>query len=372
MSKNRPGYDDIDDMYAVKSMQKKWRESFPGAAVNAANWDVVTGSGMAWAVSGGQLTLTTGTTINVTSSITSKEMFTIPCRLMVSFALSQRIANNTFYLEMVSCDPNTGIVDDQNLISWKLDQTTATQGIYEVKNLSGTVQSSALSTITTTASQAILECEAFADEAWFHSRVLDSVAGRANSYVKHRDIPDPNRTYKARIRAVNGGTAPASTTTLTALFVLVNDYAELTAEITAGRGNMAAGQGIAISYMPGVTGNVTGIPPTPTVFTLNSAATTNATSVKASAGNVFGLAVSNQSAAAKFLKIYNKASAPTVGTDIPILTVPIPVANCVALDLGYEGLRCSTGIALAITNLIADADATAVAVGDVKVWMSYT
>src|SRR4051812_15077088 len=43
-----------------------------------------------------------------------------------------------------------------------------------------------------------------------------------------------------------------------------------------------------------------------------SAATTNATSVKGSAGTVYGIQAFNTSGATKFLKLYNKASAPTV------------------------------------------------------------
>jgi hypothetical protein len=39
--------------------------------------------------------------------------------------------------------------------------------------------------------------------------------------------------------------------------------------------------------------------------------------VKASAGQVYSLFVSNINAAVRYLKLYNKASAPTVGTDVP-------------------------------------------------------
>lgn len=110
--------------------------------------------------------------------------------------------------------------------------------------------------------------------------------------------------------------------------------------------------------------------------TLNSAATTNATSVKAAQGTVYSITASNQSAAAKFVKLYNKASAPTVGTDIPILTIAVPVGSATVINIssvnfGTQGFTLNTGIALAITNLIADSDATAVAVGDVKVMVAY-
>jgi hypothetical protein len=109
----------------------------------------------------------------------------------------------------------------------------------------------------------------------------------------------------------------------------------------------------------------------PTVHTLNSAASTNATSVKAAAGTLMTIAVSNQNAAARFLKLYNKASAPTVGTDIPVMVIPLPASSYQTVDFDTFGSRFSAGIAYAITGLIADTDATAVTAGDTKVVMNY-
>lgn len=104
---------------------------------------------------------------------------------------------------------------------------------------------------------------------------------------------------------------------------------------------------------------------------INSAATTNATSVKASAGNVYSITASNTGAAAAFVKYYNKASAPTVGTDVPVITFTIPIGGHISESFTDFGMRFSTGIALAITNLAADADATAVAAAQVKVITAY-
>lgn len=123
-----------------------------------------------------------------------------------------------------------------------------------------------------------------------------------------------------------------------------------------------------------VTGTVTanqGTAFTPTASTLNSAATTNATSVKNAAGNLYSIAASNVNAAARFLKIYNKASAPTVGTDVPVLVIPIAASAVVNINFGTYGLRLGTGIALAITGAAADNDTTAIGAADVKVCTSY-
>jgi len=108
-----------------------------------------------------------------------------------------------------------------------------------------------------------------------------------------------------------------------------------------------------------------------TPYKLNSAATTNATSLKASAGEVGMIVAFNTSAAAKFLKFYNKASAPTVGTDTPILTLPIPASNNGFVITPSEGIAFSTGIAFAITGAVADGDTTAVAANDVIVCIAY-
>ena len=107
-----------------------------------------------------------------------------------------------------------------------------------------------------------------------------------------------------------------------------------------------------------------------TRFRAISAATTNATSIKASAGNVYGVNFTNTAAAAKFVKLYNKASAPTVGTDPTTDTFTLPANTTV--DINWPlGKPFPTGIALAITNLAPDSDATAVAAGDVIAGIDY-
>lgn len=116
---------------------------------------------------------------------------------------------------------------------------------------------------------------------------------------------------------------------------------------------------------------VTNTPVTPTPSNINSAASTNATSIKASAGTVYSIACSNINAATRYVKFYNKASAPTVGTDVPVLTIAVPTNGTVVVAFGAVGHRFATGIALAITGAAADSDTTAIAANDVKVLTSY-
>jgi hypothetical protein len=102
---------------------------------------------------------------------------------------------------------------------------------------------------------------------------------------------------------------------------------------------------------------------------LISAATTNATSVKAGGGQIYGWSISNVNAAARFVKLYDKASAPTVGTDVPVMTILVPGATTggQAVYSAPAGIAFPTGIALAITTGVGNADTGAVAANEIVV-----
>lgn len=105
----------------------------------------------------------------------------------------------------------------------------------------------------------------------------------------------------------------------------------------------------------------------PTTWHLIAANSTNATSVKASATTLLGCQLGGVGSTPAFLKIYNKASSPTVGTDTPVKTLIIPAASTAAngagsnINFGPGGLTLGTGFAAAVTGVITDADTTAVA-----------
>lgn len=107
--------------------------------------------------------------------------------------------------------------------------------------------------------------------------------------------------------------------------------------------------------------------PNATARLLSAAASTNATSVKASAGNVHKVFGTNTNAAARYLKFYNKASAPTVGTDTPVLTFYLPptAVGGGVFSFNLDKQYFSTGIAYALTTAAADADTSALTGGDV-------
>jgi hypothetical protein len=105
-------------------------------------------------------------------------------------------------------------------------------------------------------------------------------------------------------------------------------------------------------------------------FRLIALGTTNANAVKLSSGQIIGWYLFNASGATRYLKFYNKASAPTVGTDTPTQTIAVP--SGAATNVKFEpGIAFSTGIALAITANAADADTTAVSAGDLIINVYY-
>jgi hypothetical protein len=97
---------------------------------------------------------------------------------------------------------------------------------------------------------------------------------------------------------------------------------------------------------------------------LVSAASTNGTNIKASAGTLGYISASNINAAARYLKIYDKASAPTVGTDTPIATFLLPAGAMTSIALPPQGIKCTAGIGIALTTGIADNDTGAVSAAE--------
>lgn len=444
----------------VDSIQKKWRDSFTRPLAEV--WDIVESNGSTATASAGVLTLTSGANAGGYVEMLSKDTFTLPFRAMFGVQ-NTRNANNHHIMEMVSVDHVTGVPDGRH--SAQIDiggaaSMTATQMLYYVQNGGQVPLASAAATIVSTATYSILELEPFADETYFHSRTLDATTGRANSYVRHQQIPDPNAKYKLRLRSMNHGawksvtgavagtggvirltiTAHAYTGTVwvealngvtnggaevrgnyaitvvdantielngttfagayvagsgraamaaapTAVtmqlqFANVQDYAELTAEITAGRGSTVAGQGIATS-LAGGTAAVTltsttvtpAVPATP--YSVNSAASTNGVLILTGTSGLQGVYATNTGAAAAYVKLYNKATAPTVGTDVPSMIIPVPAAvsgvpGVASVATPFQGYRFALGLGIAITGGAADADTTAVLAGQVKVILSRT
>jgi PBP1b-binding outer membrane lipoprotein LpoB len=176
---------------------------------------------------------------------------------------------------------------------------------------------------------------------------------------------------KVRVTAL---AAVTGTATVTIKAVQGSPFITVSNALPAGTASIGAvTQGGTWTVQPGNTANTTawltelrtGTTNGSTTFFLNSAATTNATLVKSSAGMLYYVMATNTSASTKFVRFYNLTTSPTVGTSTPILVYSIPANSSVSLPLPSMGLKFSTGISFAITGAAAYLDASAVAAGDV-------
>lgn len=104
--------------------------------------------------------------------------------------------------------------------------------------------------------------------------------------------------------------------------------------------------------------------PASTSRLLSAAASTNSTLVKGSAGDLFRVTGYNSKASAVYLKLYNKATAPTCGTDTPVQTHYIPATAKFDIEFTVP-YYFATGIGYCLTGAGADADTTALVAADV-------
>lgn len=164
---------------------------------------------------------------------------------------------------------------------------------------------------------------------------------------------------------VTGLAAVTGTATVTIKCVTGGSMVFLAGSIPAGAaaiGSVAQGAAGAAAWLSEIrTGTTNGS----TTAVLNSAASTNATLVKSSAGILYFAVATNTTASAKYVRFYNLTTAPTVGTSTPTIVYTIPANSSVPIPLPSVGLKFATGISFAITAAAAYLDATAVAAGDV-------
>jgi len=104
-----------------------------------------------------------------------------------------------------------------------------------------------------------------------------------------------------------------------------------------------------------------------------SANNTTGINAKGSAGQVYGWAITNTNAAARHVKLYNKATAPTVGSDTPVITLVVPgnTAGAGMVANFDKGIAFGTGIGYGITTGVADNDTGAPAANEVVVNLLY-
>lgn len=107
-------------------------------------------------------------------------------------------------------------------------------------------------------------------------------------------------------------------------------------------------------------------------YHLVSAGSNNANNIKNAAGTLFGIRIFNNAAYPVYVKLFNKASSPSPGSDTPFKTIGVQAGTERDVVIGAGGQAMGTGIGIAIVKGIADADNTAVLANDCVVDVEYT
>ncbi len=420
---------------------------------------IAAGSGMTVSQSAGNLVIATGTTVNAEFVARGVYLANGAQTLKQITTLSQRIANNNFFIELVDIIGdalaynivNTTTVDvtktahgftaqnvgqridlcalssvgvpmegviasipDANTIrftvagypasgsgtlsltGWNKIEllytgTTATNLNFNTRRR-GWQNTANTATINTTASGHLVSVNTEYGISSLSDKTLVAGIALTDRTSWDTNIPTPDVNMYVQIRAKNGTTAPASTTTWTIGMVRLEDYSAtqvaisstrqqslnnslpvrvlsaptttVTGTVTAniGTGALAAGTNaigdVGIQYRASVTGAASR-------SHLISAGTTNATIVKASAGRLLGWNISNTNAAFRYVKLHNQTTSPTAGSGV-VQTIAVPPNSNINYSL-EGGVAFTTGIGMTTVTGAADADNTAVGANDLTI-----
>jgi hypothetical protein len=409
------GYEPNGNKLLVGTARDRFFENFNDFDTSPTGaWELVqTGPGMtitgplggAVAGSSPYLNIASGTTAASKTIILSRSTFSMPLDLRYQISASQRIANNHLIIGFVQVNEAGAIVTDttyatadeilnaRNAAYLKHDGVTATTAQLRVRAAGSALDTlaaafgtgfttvaagTAPNFIPATTYGLMLERDRISTRSWGQNVVTNT----GGQFGYDRLLINPNRVYKLCI-IVENVAAPATSTDWRLHLVNALDATRFdVAPRSAGSTDLAKSFPVTGTVVVG-SGTVTsvttsGTPLAPaTPYILNSLATTNGALILTGTSGLHAFYATNTGATAAFVKLYNKATAPTVGTDVPAMIIPVPAAvagvpGVATLPIGHNGFRFALGLGIAITGAVADADTTAVAAGQVKVILSRT
>jgi hypothetical protein len=392
----------------IGTMRNRFFEPF-GTFDTVNNWELVqTGSGMTItgplgggvAGSSSYLNIASGTTVGKTILL-SRNIFKTPLDIRYQITASQRIANNRLIVALVECNSSGTIITDttfstavdllnaRNAVGLMHDGTTATTGQLLVRANGSAIDTIAnafttgISTIATGTSPNFIPATTYGftvERDRINSRgwVQNSLTSAGTTFAYDRQLVNPYSFYRLAIIVENNG-VPASSTDWRIHLVNVSE----TTSVEVSPRNISS-QDVYKSFPVLITGGsltavTTSGTPTPpaTPYILNSVASTNGALILTGTSGLHAFYATNIGATVAFVKLYNKATAPTVGTDVPAMIIPVPAAvsgvpGVATLPIGHNGFRFALGLGIAITGAVADSDTTAIGAGQVKVMLSRT
>ena len=132
--------------------------------------------------------------------------------------------------------------------------------------------------------------------------------------------------------------------------------------------------GAQVSATQPVSGTVTITNPTGTTYNVETSSSTNSAVVRATSVTLYEITISNPTAKEAYVKLYDKATAPTVGTDAPVMTISVPATSAttmpISLIFGQVGKRFAKGIGIACTAAAAKND-TGASVAGIQISATY-
>lgn len=106
------------------------------------------------------------------------------------------------------------------------------------------------------------------------------------------------------------------------------------------------------------------------IVTVQALASVNATNVLARPGVISQISLSNHDSTQSYIKFYDMATVPVVGTDVPLTSMLIPTKGIIIITLPF-GLNFSTGIGFRLTKNPNISDTTGVAADSIVGFITY-
>ncbi|BDA70224.1 hypothetical protein CAL7716_043900 [Calothrix sp. PCC 7716] len=232
---------DIENPVIKQEFIKKWRSEFGGNTFEN-DWAILQlGTNQFVTNEPSELKIRSGVIPNAQTIILSKKTFTIPCRVFFIYYLTQRIANQSFFLE---------VVDDSgsHYARFNLSGTSNTSAIGQTAN-SWIVSNDASLTIPNSSLYSCLELDLGIDELKFVSKAIDSIVTRSVLAIRNRKLPNPNLEYYIRIRVANNSTPPSSSTDLFLDSVSYQSYELISADIYTSRNSQSISESLPVAVV---------------------------------------------------------------------------------------------------------------------------
>lgn len=150
---------------------------------------------------------------------------------------------------------------------------------------------------------------------------------------------------------------PATSSVMMAGFQADESSTDSVNEGDAGAARMTLDRKLIVTMQPHTAGGWS-------AYRVIAANSNNAATIKNTAGKVGGWYISNSAAAKRYVKLYNKASNPSPGTDTPLMTLELPAGAAGHVEVA-NGIEFDTGIAIVIVTGQGDSDNNSVTAGDV-------